>query len=206
MKADVLTLDGAKAGQIELKDSIFGLKPRPDILHRVVNWQLAKRRAGTHKVKSRGEVSLTNAKMYAQKGTGRARHGSARANLFVGGGRAFGPKVRDHGTQLPKKVRALGLKVALSAKAKDKKLIVIETTEIKEAKTAALHKMLGKLGLTSALFIDGKEVNAAFARALKNIPQTDVLSSQGLNVYDILRRETLVLTKAAVQALEERFA
>lgn len=206
MKADVLTLDGTKAGQIELDDAIFGLEPRPDIVHRVVNWQLAKRRAGTHKVKSRGEIALTNAKMYAQKGTGQARHGSARANIFVGGGRAFGPKVRDHAHSLPKKIRALGLKVALSAKAKDNKLIVIETTEVKDAKTAALHKMLVKLGVTSALFIDGKDVNPNFARALRNIPNIDALPAQGLNVYDIVRRDTLVLTKAAVKALEERFA
>jgi large subunit ribosomal protein L4 len=206
MKADVLTLEGAKAGQIELKDSIFGIELRPDIVSRVVHWQLAKRRAGTHKVKSRGEISLTNAKLYSQKGTGQARHGSARANLFVGGGRAFGPKVRDHGYVLPKKIRALGLKAALSAKAKDKKLIVIEATELKAPKTAALHKMLQKLGLTSALFIDGKDVNGNFALALKNIPHTDVLPSQGINVYDIVRRDTLVLTKAAIQALEARFA
>lgn len=205
MKVNILKLDGGTAGQIELNDLIFGLKPRSDILHRVVNWQLAKKRSGTHKVKSRGEISLTNTKMYAQKGTGRARHGSARANIFVGGGRAFGPKVRDHGYLLPKKVRALGLKIALSTKAQDKKLIVIDTASINEAKTAVLHKMLGKLGVTSALFIDGQEVNKGFARALKNIPGTDVLPSQGLNVYDILRRETLVLTRAAVQALEERF-
>lgn len=205
MKADVLTLEGGKAGQIELKDDIFGLEARPDILHRVVHWQLAKRRAGTHAVKFRSDVRATGAKMYRQKGTGRARHSSRRANIFVGGGRAFGPISRDHGYRLPKKIRALGLKTALSAKAKDKQLIVVDSLDVKQAKTKDLIKRLQKLGVTSALFVDGDAVDEKFRRALANIPDTDVLPSRGINVYDILRRETLVLTRKAVSALEERF-
>lgn len=205
MKTDVLKLDGSKAGQIELKDAIFGLEPRADILHRVVNWQLSKRRAGTHAVKFRSEIRTSGAKIYRQKGTGRARHGDKGANIFVGGGRAFGPIPRDHGFDLPKKVRALGLKSALSAKLADKNLIVIEDISLAKPKTTELQKKLKKLGLSSALFIDGAEVNEGFKRALSNIPNTDVLPSQGINVYDILRREKLVLTKAAVKNLEERF-
>jgi large subunit ribosomal protein L4 len=205
MKADVLKLDGSKAGQIELKKDIFGLKPRADILHRVVTWQLAKRRAGTHAVKFRSDIRTTGKKVYRQKGTGSARHSDRGANIFIGGGRAFGPIPRDHGFRLPKKVRALGLKTALSAKAQDKQLIVLDNADLKAPKTADLVKKLKKLGVTSALFVDGAEVNENFKQALSNIPLVDVLPSRGINVYDILRREVLVLTKAAVKNLEERF-
>jgi len=205
MKADVLKLDGSKAGEIELKKDIFGLMPRADILHRVVNWQLAKRRAGTHAVKFRGDVAGTTKRVGKQKGGGTARHGNRKANIFVGGGRAFGPIPRDHGFKLPKKVRALGLKTALSAKARDKQLIVLDNADLKAPKTADLVKKLGKLGVTSALFVDGAEVNENFKLALANIPNVDVLPSQGINVYDILRRDVLVLTKGAIQNLEERF-
>lgn len=204
MKADVITLDGKKAGDIDLADAIYGLDSRADILHRVVNWQLAKRRAGTHAVKFRSDIQGSQAKIYKQKGMGKARHGNRKANLFRGGGRAFGPLVRDHGYALPKKIRALGLKTALSVKKSGKKLIVVDAIDMKDAKTAALIKKLGKLGLASALFVDGAEVNENFKLALSNIPNVDVLPSQGLNVYDILRRDTLVLTKAAVEKIEER--
>ena len=205
MKADVLKLDGGKAGQIELKKDIFGLKPRADILHRVVTWQLAKRRAGTHAVKFRSDIVGTTKRVGRQKGGGTARHGSRKANIFIGGGRAFGPIPRDHGFRLPKKVRTLGLKTALSAKARGKQLIVLDNADLKAPKTADLVKKFKKLGVTSALFIDGAEVNENFKLALANIPNVDVLPSQGINVYDILRREVLVLTRAAVKNLEERF-
>lgn len=204
MKSHIVTLDGKKAGDIELKDSIFGLEARPDILQRVVRWQLAKRRAGTHAVKFRSDIAGSGAKIYRQKGTGRARHGTKKVNIFVGGGRAFGPLPRDHGFKLPKKVRALGLKVALSAKAAAKKLIVIDNLDLKDAKTAALKKKLDKLGLANALFIGGAVVDEGFQKALSNLPNLDVLPSQGINVYDILRRDTLVLSTEAVASLEER--
>lgn len=204
MKVDVITLDGKKAGNIELPDAIFGLEPRADILQRVVRWQLAKRRAGTHAVKFRSDISRTGSKWYRQKGSGRARHGSRRVNLFVGGGRAFGPIPRDHGHGLPKKVRKLGLKSALSAKQGEKQLIVIDDLKLKDAKTKAVRDALGKLGVTSALFVDGAEVDQNLSRALKNIPNIDLLPSQGLNVYDVLRRQTLVLSKAAVNDIGER--
>lgn len=204
MKTDVLKLDGSKAGQIDLKKEIFGVESRKDVLQRVVNWQLAKRRAGTHAVKFRSDVAATGKKFYRQKGTGGARHGDKGANIFVGGGRAFGPIPRDHGFKLPKKVRALGLKTALSVKLADKKLIVLDSTEVKKAKTAELAKSLAKLGVNSALFVDGAAVNDGFKKALANIPHMDVLPSQGINVYDILRRDVLVLTKDAVKNLEER--
>lgn len=204
MKAEVITLDGKKAGDIDLADAIYGLEKRADILHRVVKWQLAKRRAGTHAVKFRADIRGTTKRVGRQKGGGTARHGNRKANIFRGGGRAFGPIVRDHGYSLPKKIRALGLKTALSVKQIDKKIIIIDAMDLKEAKTAALVKKLGKLGLASALFVDGAEVNENFRLALANIPNVDVLPSQGLNVYDILRRDTLVLTKAAVGKIEER--
>ncbi|MCH8861322.1 MAG: 50S ribosomal protein L4 [Proteobacteria bacterium] len=204
MKAEVITLDGKKAGDIDLADAIYGLEKRADILHRVVKWQLAKRRAGTHAVKFRSDIRGTTKRVGKQKGGGTARHGNRKVNIFRGGGRAFGPIVRDHGYSLPKKIRALGLKTALSVKQLDKKIIVIDAMDLKEAKTAALVKKLGKLGLASALFVDGAEVNENFKLALANIPNVDVLPSQGLNVYDILRRDTLVLTKAAVEKIEER--
>ena len=206
MKLDVIKLDGGKGGSIELPDDIFGIEDiRADILQRCVTWQLAKRRSGNHKIQVRNEVSRTGKKMYKQKGTGGARHGSARVPQFRGGGRAFGPVVRSHETGLPKKVRALALKHALSAKAKDGGLIVIDTAQLKEAKTKALVGSFSGLGLTNALIIDGAELNAGFASAARNIPNIDVLPIQGINVYDILRRQKLVLTKAAVDALEARF-
>jgi large subunit ribosomal protein L4 len=205
MELQITTLEGKAAGSVQLSDEIFGLDPRADIIQRCVNWQLAKRQAGTHKTKGRAEVWRTGKKMYKQKGTGGARHGSARVPQFRGGGRAFGPVVRSHAHELPKKVRALALRHALSAKAKDGGLIVLETAELKDAKTKALIGHFSGLGLTSALIIDGAEVNAGFASAARNIPNIDVLPIQGINVYDILRRQKLVLTKAAVDALEARF-
>ncbi len=205
MKADVLKLDGGKAGQIDLKKDIFGLEARADILHRVVTWQLAKRRAGTHAVKFRGDIAGTTKRVGRQKGGGTARHGNRKSNIFIGGGRAFGPIPRDHGFKLPKKVRSLGLKTAISTKAAGKQLIVLENVNLKAAKTADLVKKLKKLGVSNALFVDGAEVNENFKKALSNIPHVDVLPSQGLNVYDILKHEVLVLTQAAVKNLEERF-
>jgi large subunit ribosomal protein L4 len=185
MQADVTTLDAKKAGTVELPDDVFGLEPRADILHRMVRYQLAKRRGGTRSVQDRSEVNYTGAKLYKQKGTGRARHGSRRAPLFRGGGKAFGPKPRSHAIELPKKVRALALKHALSAKAKSDTLVVIDKCELKEAKT--------------------KELKVRFAKAARNLPGVDVLPVAGINVYDILNHDKLVLTKAAVEALEARF-
>jgi large subunit ribosomal protein L4 len=205
MELKVTTLEGKAAGSVQLSDAIFGLEPRADIIQRCVNWQLAKRQAGTHKTKGRAEVWRTGKKMYKQKGTGGARHGSARVPQFRGGGRAFGPVVRSHAHDLPKKVRALALRHALSAKARDGGLVVLENAELKDAKTKALVGHFSGLGLTSALIIDGAELNAGFATAARNIPNIDVLPIQGINVYDILRCRKLVLTKAAVDALEARF-
>jgi large subunit ribosomal protein L4 len=207
VKLDVVTLAGAKAGQIELSDAIFGIGDiRADILARCVNWQLAKRRAGTHKVQTRNENSRTGKKMYKQKGTGGARHGSRRAPQFVGGSRAFGPIVRSHAFDLPKKVRALALRHALSSKAKDGALIVLDDTVVKTPKTAALRAQFDKLGLKNALVIAGPEVNSDFRLAARNIPHIDVLPNAGLNVYDVLRRDTLVLTRAAIEGIDARFA
>ena len=205
MKADIQTIEAKKTGSVDLAEHIFGLEPRADILHRVVQWQLNKRQAGTHKAKGRAEIWRTGKKMYKQKGTGGARHGSARVPQFRGGGRAFGPVVRSHATDLPKKVRALALRHALSAKAKDGDLIVIESAKLEAAKTKALVGHFSGLGLTNALIIDGAELNTGFAAAARNIPNIDVLPIQGINVYDILRRQKLVLTKAACDALEARF-
>ena len=205
MDLKVTTLDGKAAGSVTLNAEIFGLEPRKDLIQRVVNWQLAKRQAGTHKTKGRAEIWRTGKKMYAQKGTGGARHGSARVPQFRGGGRAFGPVVRSHAFSLPKKVRALGLRHALSAKAKAGGLIVIDNTDLKDAKTKSLIGHFSGLGLTSALIIDGAQVHEGFAAAARNIPHIDVLPVQGINVYDILRRQKLVLTKAALDALEARF-
>jgi large subunit ribosomal protein L4 len=205
MELKITTLEGKEAGSVQLSDAIFGLEPRIDIIQRCVNWQLAKRQAGTHKTKGRAEIARTGKKMYKQKGTGGARHGSARVPQFRGGGRAFGPVVRSHAFDLPKKVRALALRHALSAKAKDGGLVVIESAELKDAKTKALIGHFDGLGLTSALIVDGASVNDGFALAARNIPNIDVLPIQGINVYDILRRQKLVLTKAAVDALEARF-
>jgi len=207
MKLDVIKLDGKAGGSVELPDDIFGITDiRADILARCVNWQLAKRRAGTHKVQTRNENSRTGKKMYKQKGTGGARHGSRRAPQFVGGSRAFGPIVRDHGFDLPKKVRALALRHALSSKAKDGSLVVLDSVAIKEPKTAALRSQIDALGWTNALIIAGPEVDNNFRLAARNIPGVDVLPNAGLNVYDILRRGTLVLTKDAVDAIAQRFA
>lgn len=205
MKLNVTTLEGKDAGSVELNEAIFGLDVRKDLIQRCVNWQLAKRQAGTHKAKGRAEIARTGKKMYKQKGTGGARHGSARVPQFRGGGRAFGPVVRSHATDLPKKVRALALKHALSAKAKDGSLIVLDNVTLEAAKTKALLGHFSGLGLTNALIIDGAEVHVGFAQAARNIPNIDVLPIQGINVYDILRRQKLVLTKAALDALEARF-
>ena len=205
MDHKVTTLDGKSAGTVALDDAIFGLEPRADILQRMVRYQLSKRQAGTHKTKTRGEISATTKKMYKQKGTGRARHGAKSAPQFRGGGKAFGPVVHSHAHGLPKKVRALALKHALSDKARGEKLIVIAAASVKEPKTKALAKQFETLGLTNALIIDGAAVEPNFALAARNIPSVDVLPVQGINVYDILRRDTLVLTKAAVEALTERF-
>lgn len=205
MKLDVTKLDGGSAGSIELSDAIFGLEPREDIIHRMVLWQLAKRQAGTHKVKGRAEIWRTGKKMYKQKGTGGARHGSARVPQFRGGGRAMGPVVRSHAHDLPKKVRALALRHALSAKLKAGAVRVIDSIDLAAPKTSELASSLGKLGFDNALFIGGAEVNKNFALAARNIPNLDVLPVQGINVYDILRRGTLVLSKDAVSALEARF-
>jgi large subunit ribosomal protein L4 len=205
MELKITTLDGKAAGSVNLPDAIFGLEPRPDLIQRCINWQLNKRQRGTHKVKNRAEINRTGKKMYRQKGTGGARHGSARVNLFRGGGRSFGPLVRSHATGLPKKVRALALRHALSAKAKDGAIIVMDKATIKDGKTKALLTRFAKLGLDNALIIDGAEIEAGFRSATRNIPNVDVLPVQGINVYDILRRRTLVLTKAALDALEARF-
>jgi len=205
MKADVQTLEAEKAGTVDLADHIFGLEPRADILHRMVQWQLAKRQAGTHKSKGRSEINRTKKKVYKQKGTGNARHGSRRPGIFIGGGKAFGPVVRSHSIDLPKRVRALALRHALSSKAKASEIIVIDKTELKDAKTKGLREQFSKLGLENALVIDGAEVNRNFALAARGLINIDVLPVQGINVYDILRRRKLVLTRAAVEALEARF-
>jgi large subunit ribosomal protein L4 len=205
MKADIQTLEAKKAGTVDLAEHIFGLEPRADILHRMVQWQLAKRQAGTHKTKGRSEINRTGKKVYKQKGTGGARHGSRRPGIFIGGGKAFGPVVRSHAIDLPKRVRALALKHALSSKAKASEIIVLDKTDLKDAKTKGLKAQFEKLGLKNALIIDGAEVNKNFALAARSLIDIDVLPVQGINVYDILRRRQLVLTKAAVEALEARF-
>lgn len=205
MKADITNIDAGKAGSIELADHIFGLEPRVDIIHRVIQWQLNKRQQGTHQAKSRGEINRTTKKHGNQKGGGGARHGSRKAGIFVGGGKAFGPRFRSHETSLNKKVRALGLRHALSTKAKASEIIIIDKAEVKEAKTKYIQAAFAKLGWVNALIIDGATVNEGFANAARNIPNIDVLPIQGINVYDILRRKNLVLTKAAVEALEARF-
>jgi large subunit ribosomal protein L4 len=205
MKIDVKTLDAGNAGSVELPDHIFGLEPRADILHRMVVWQLAKRRAGTHQAKGRADVSYSTRKLYKQKGTGSARHGSRKSGVFRGGGKAFGPVSRDHAIDLPKKVRALALKHALSAKAKASELIVLDQAVAEAPKTKALRQSFDKLGLDQALIIGGKEIDTNFGLAARGVPGIDVLPVQGINVYDVLRCKQLVLTKAAIEALEERF-
>jgi large subunit ribosomal protein L4 len=206
MKLDIQTLDAKKAGSIELDDAVFGIKePRADILQRMVKYQLAKRRAGTHKTLSRGEVNRTHSKLYKQKGTGQARHGSANAPIFRGGGHAHNRLPRDYGHDLPKKIRAMALRHALSAKVNAGELIVVDSIALKEPKTAALLKQLTGLKLDNALFIAGPEVDQNFARAAGNLHNIDVLPNAGLNVYDILRRSKLVLTPAAIEAIHARF-
>ncbi|MDQ6868442.1 MAG: 50S ribosomal protein L4 [Pseudomonadota bacterium] len=205
MKIEITSLDGEAAGSMDLNDAIFGLVPREDLIARMVRYQLAKRRAGTHQTLGRADIRRTGKKLYKQKGTGSARHGSARVPQFRGGGRAFGPLVRSHAHDLPKKLRALALKHALSAKAQDGGIIVWPDARAADAKTKSLKASFAKLGLTNALIVDGVEPEANFRLAARNIPQIDVLPVQGINVYDILRREKLVLTKAAIDALEARF-
>ena len=203
MKADVVTIEAGTAGSVDLDEGIFGLEPREDLLQRAVRWQLAKRQAGTHKSKGRSEVVGSTRKIVRQKGSGGARHGNRKAPQFRGGGKAFGPVVRSHEHSLPKKVRKLALKSALSAKQAEGKLVVLEDAKIAESKTNVLADKLDKLGLANALIIDGT-VDENFARAASNIPNVDVLPSVGANVYDILRRDKLVLTKAGLENLEER--
>lgn len=206
MDIQVTSLDGKDAGSVTLKDDIFGLEPRADILHRMVRYQGLKAMAGTHDVKNRAEIALTSKKWGNQKGGGSARHGSRRAPQFRGGGRAFGPTPRSHAIDLPKKVRALALKHALSAKAKAGELTIVDTLVLNAAKTAGLRATFGQLDWSNALIVDGATVDQNFALAARNIPHIDVLPVQGINVADILRRNRLVLSKAAVEALEARFA
>ncbi|HEY2444559.1 MAG TPA: 50S ribosomal protein L4 [Rhizomicrobium sp.] len=205
MKAQVLNLDADSTSEIELKDSIFGLEPRADLIQRVVVWQLAKRRAGTHKVLTRGEINRTKKKVYRQKGTGQARHGARSAPLFVGGAKAMGPVQHSHAFDLPKKVRALGLRHALSAKARDGSLIVIESAKSENMKTKDLARRLGRIGVGNALIVDG-ELDGNFVLGARNLADVGLLPTAGLNVYDILRRDKLVLTTAAVKAIEERLS
>ena len=204
MKHDVIKLDGGKAGSVDLDEALFGLEPRKDILHRVVRYQLAKRQQGTHKVKTRSETSYSRKKIYRQKGTGGARHGDRNAPIFRGGGVYKGPKVRSHAHDLTKKFRKLGLKHALSAKMTAGELVIVDNAEMASAKTGELAKTVKNLGWKRALVVDGVEVNANFALAARNIDGVNVLPSQGANVYDILKSDTLVLTKAGVVALEAR--
>ncbi|MDQ2093896.1 50S ribosomal protein L4 [Rhodalgimonas zhirmunskyi] len=203
MKLDVIKLDGEKAGSVELDEALFGLEPRADILHRVVRWQRNNAQQGTHKVKTRSETSYSTKKIYRQKGTGGARHGDRNAPIFRKGGIYKGPTPRSHGHDLPKKFRKLGLMHALSAKAKEGALVVIDTAE-SDGKTGALAKQVKNLGWKRALVIDGASVNEGFAQAARNIEGLDILPTMGANVYDILKRDTLVLTKAGVEALEAR--
>lgn len=204
MKCNVVTIENKKAGSIDLAEVVFGIPVRRDILARMVNWQRAKRRAGTHKTKVVSEIRGTTAKPYRQKGTGRARQGSLRSPQFRGGAVIFGPRVRDHAHGLPKKVRRLALRCALSSKQADGKLVVLDEAKVAEPKTGALASLLDKLGWSGVLIIAGAEIDENFARAAANIPHVDVLPQHGANVYDILRCDTLVLTKDAVKHLEER--
>ncbi|PKP74805.1 MAG: 50S ribosomal protein L4 [Alphaproteobacteria bacterium HGW-Alphaproteobacteria-6] len=204
MKLDVIKLDGGKAGSIDLDDALFGLEPRADILHRVVRWQRARAQAGTHSTLGKSDVSYSTKKIYRQKGTGGARHGSRKAPTFRHGGTYKGPVPRSHAHDLPKKFRALGLCHALSAKAGAGQLVILDGLDIKEARTAVVAKAAKELGWKRVLIIDGAAVNADFARAAANVEGIDLLPSIGANVYDILRRDTLVLTRAAVEALQAR--
>jgi large subunit ribosomal protein L4 len=205
MKIDITSISGEAAGSRELDDAIFGLEPREDLIARMLRWQLARRQAGTHKTLGRADIHRTGKKMYKQKGTGGARHGSARVPQFRGGGRAMGPVLRSHAHDLPKKVRAMALKHALSAKLRDGGVIVWDKADLADGKTAGLRASFDKAALKSVLIIDGATVQPNFAMAARNLPQVDVLPVQGINVYDILRREKLVLTVAAIDALEARF-
>ena len=205
MKFDMTSMDGSAAGSVELSDAIFGLEPRADLIARMVRWQLAKRQSGDHKTLGRADIHRTGKKMYKQKGTGGARHGSARVPQFRGGGRAMGPVVRSHEHDLPKKVRALALRHALSAKVRAGGLMIWDKAELEEGKTKGLREAFSKASLKSVLIIDGASVHEKFALAARNLHQIDVLPVQGVNVYDIMRREKLVLTRAAVEALEARF-
>ena len=205
MDIEVTTLAGKKSGKVSVSDAIFGLEPREDIIARMVRYQRAKARQGTHQTKGRSDVDKTGARMYRQKGTGGARHHSQAAPQFRGGGKAHGPQSRDHSHDLTKKFRALALRHALSAKAKDGSLVIMDDLSAKDAKTAALRTDMSKLGIDNALMIGGAELDNNFKLAAQNIPNIDVLPVQGINVYDIIRRNTLVLSKAAVDALEERF-
>ncbi len=204
MQVPVRNLAGEEVGSVELDEAVFGVPVRADILHRVVEWQRAKRRAGTHKVKGRSEVARTKQKMYRQKGTGRARHGARSANIFVGGGRAFGPVPRSHAFDLPKKVRRLGLKCALADKLREGRLMVLDKAALEAPRTKLLAERLAGLGLSSAVFVTGGEPERNFALASRNLPGVSVLPQIGANVYDILRHDTLVLTEDAVQLLQER--
>jgi large subunit ribosomal protein L4 len=206
MELDIQSLDGKSSGKAKLSDDVFGLEPRADLLQRVVRWQLAKRQAGTHRTKPRSEIARTGAKYGRQKGGGTARHGSRRSGIFVGGGKSHGPVVRDHSHDLPKKVRALGLKHALSSKAKTSSLIVLDKAEMSEAKTQLLRQKLVDMNITNAIVISGQDVDKNFLLASRNIPNVDVLPVQGANVYDILRRHTLILTTDALKHLEERLS
>ena len=206
MKAKVTTLDNKTAGEIDLDDGVFGMPSRPDLIHRVVRWQLAKRRAGTHKVKLIHDISGTTAKPYKQKGTGRARQGSMRSAQFRGGATVHGPIPRDHGHELPKKVRKLGLRAALSAKQAAGKLIILDEAKAATMETSKVAAQFKALGWTSAMIIDGPQVDANLSWALRNMPKVDLLPQQGANVYDIMRRDVLVLTKAAVEGLQGRLA
>jgi len=203
MKADAIKLDGKKAGSVDLSDEVFGLEPRADILHRVVRWQRANAQAGTHKVKTRSEVNYSTKKIYRQKGTGGARHGARSAPIFRGGGIYKGPTPRSHGHELTKKFRKLGLKHALSSKAASGNLVIIDSADLKDAKTSVLAKAIKENGWKRVLVIDA-EVNENFARAATNINDVDILPTMGANVYDILKRDTLVITKAGIEALEAR--
>jgi large subunit ribosomal protein L4 len=204
VKIDITSFDGQAAGSIELSDEVFGLEPREDLIARMIRWQLAKRRAGTHAVKNRADIWRTGKKMYKQKGTGGARHGSARVPQFRGGGRAFGPQVRSHEHDLTKKVRQLALKHALSAKAKNGAIVVWENASLTEPKTKLLVGGFAKSGISNALIVDGAAPQDNFSLAARNIPYIDILPVEGVNVYDIIRREKLVLTRSAVDALEAR--
>jgi large subunit ribosomal protein L4 len=204
MELKVKNWDNAEVGALDVSEAVFGADVRPDILHRVVNWQLAKRRAGTHKVKERGEVNRTKSKWFRQKGSGRARHGSQNANLFRGGGVSHGPRPRDHGFSLPKKIRAMGMRCALSAKAKAGQLIVIDTGDSPSYRTKDLKAKLEAMGINSVLFVSGPTVDDNLRRAASNLIGVDVMPQQGANVYDILRRESLVMTREAIEHLQER--